>query len=209
MDHSVLPNARLLVNEGNSREWAETLKEMQNRSRYSSHNLLLSLPKDDDDTDNFSPLQSQPSIRKLQTADPKMSKSARSVTNLPKPNSLPYTWKRSDEDYSLVKQATDRSYKHTYAVKQKPLISNSQRSDTNMKQTAKSASFVLPSKVAAKIYTNLHKNSQRGKYVYVIKNMRKTTPAKKSVNLPFSNTFIQHSTCQVSEHSFNRRNVSE
>lgn len=50
----------------------------------------------------------------LQTADPKMSKSARSVTNLPKPNSLPYTWKRSDEDYSLVKQATDRSYKHTY-----------------------------------------------------------------------------------------------
>jgi len=46
------------------------------------------------------------------------------------------------------------------AVKQKPLISNSQRSDTNMKQTAKSASFVLPSKVAAKIYTNLHKNSQ-------------------------------------------------
>jgi len=36
------------------------------------------------------------------------------ITNLPKPNSLPYTWKRSDEDYSLVKQATDRSYKHTY-----------------------------------------------------------------------------------------------
>jgi len=67
MDHSVLPNARLLVNEGNSREWAETLKEMQNRSRYSSHNLLLSLPKDDDDTDNFSPLQSQPSIRKVST----------------------------------------------------------------------------------------------------------------------------------------------